>query len=289
MAISSLFTLLDDIASVLDDVALMTKAAAKKTAGVIGDDLALNAGQVSGDDIRAERELPIVWAVAKGSLVNKAILIPLALLLSAYLPALIVPLLMLGGAYLCFEGVEKLWHKWFAHDHHEEHAPKTQDEATKIRGAVRTDFILSAEIIIIALGVLQESPLMTQILALCAIGVGITILVYGLVAFIVKLDDMGLWLQRKPQAWARAFGAFLIALMPWLMKSLAVIGTLAMFFVGGGIFVHNLPILHHALEALTPQAWIAPLWEFVTGVVVGALLCAVILPLLALFSKKKAA
>lgn len=130
---------------------------------------------------------------------------------------------------------------------------------------------------------------MTQILALCAIGVGITILVYGLVAFIVKLDDMGLWLQRKPQAWARAFGAFLIALMPWLMKSLAVIGTLAMFFVGGGIFVHNLPILHHALEALTPQAWIAPLWDFVTGVVVGALLCVVILPLLALFSKKKAA
>lgn len=186
MAFASLFTLLDDIASVLDDVALMTKMAAKKTAGVVGDDLALNANQVTG--VQAGRELPIVWAVAKGSLINKVILIPIALLLSIFLPKLITPLLMIGGAYLCFEGVEKLLHK-FLHQHEETHEathiPDSLDsEKDKIKGAIRTDFILSAEIIIIALGVVQESTLMVKIFALSAVGIGITIFVYGLVAIL---------------------------------------------------------------------------------------------------------
>lgn len=193
MAFASLFTLLDDIAAVLDDVSIMTKVAAKKTAGVIGDDLALNANQVSGKNVVPERELPIVWAVAKGSLINKVILIPLALLLSVFLPQAIIPLLMIGGAYLCFEGVEKLLHR-LLHKNNQAHSDETEtlSEKDKIKGAIRTDFILSAEIIIIALGVLQDSSTLTQILSLSAIGVGITLFVYGLVGLIVKLDDIGL-------------------------------------------------------------------------------------------------
>ena len=193
MAFSSLFTLIDDIASILDDVALMTKMAAKKTVGVVGDDLALNANQVTGAS--SDRELPIVWAVTKGSLVNKIILIPIALLLSAFLPWLIVPLLMIGGAYLCFEGVEKILHKFIAHEEHEEKT--TFNEAAKIKGAIRTDFILSAEIIIIALGELTEASLLTRIISLSVVGIGITIFVYGLVALIVRADDFGLYLIKK--------------------------------------------------------------------------------------------
>ena len=193
MAFASLFTLLDDITAVLDDVAMMTKVAAKKTAGVVGDDLALNANQVTG--VSAERELPIIWAVAKGSLVNKLILVPLALLLSAFVPALITPLLMIGGVYLCFEGVEKLLHKFLHRNEHEDGhnaEPEVTDEKTKVKGAVRTDFILSAEIIIIALGVVEKYDLMTRSLVMAAIGVGMTALVYGLVGIIVKLDDLGM-------------------------------------------------------------------------------------------------
>lgn len=285
MAFSSLFTLLDDIASVLDDVSVMTKVAAKKTAGVIGDDLALNANQVSGKDIRPERELPIVWAVAKGSFINKVILIPLALLLSIYLPQAIVPLLMIGGAYLCFEGVEKLLHKFLAkHEEHHDEEPSTEQD--KIKGAVRTDFILSAEIIIIALGSLQDSSTMIKILSLCAIGIGITIFVYGLVGLIVKLDDIGLWLMNKKNGLSQVVGKGLLVVMPWFMKSLSVIGTIAMFLVGGGIFTHNLPQLHHFIEALAIPEAFASAADFVVGIVVGAIACAIVLPLMKLFSKK---
>ncbi|WP_038329970.1 DUF808 domain-containing protein [Kingella kingae] len=278
MAFASLFTLLDDIASVLDDVALMTKMAAKKTAGVVGDDLALNANQVTG--VQADRELPIVWAVAKGSLINKVILIPIALLLSIFLPKLITPLLMIGGAYLCFEGVEKLLHK-FLHQHEETHEathiPDSLDsEKDKIKGAIRTDFILSAEIIIIALGVVQESTLMVKIFALSAVGIDITIFVYGLVAMIVKADDVGLYLMQAASSGKRAIGRMIIAIMPWVMRALAFVGTLAMFLVGGGIFTHNIDALHHIQWS---NALIATGFDLVVGLVVGAICCAVILPL----------
>ncbi|WP_373778064.1 DUF808 domain-containing protein [Glaesserella sp.] len=287
MAFSSLFTLLDDIASVLDDVSVMSKVAAKKTAGVIGDDLALNANQVSGKDIRPERELPIVWSVAKGSFINKVILIPIALLLSVYLPVLINPLLMIGGAYLCFEGVEKLLHK-FLHKKDADEPQEVVSESDKIKGAVRTDFILSAEIIIIALGVLQDSPTLTKILSLSAIGIGITVFVYGLVALIVKLDDIGLWMLQKKSQFSQFVGKALLFIMPWFMKSLSVIGTIAMFLVGGGIFTHTLPFVHHFIEGLNLAPSLVSLADLVVGVIVGLIACAVLLPLIKLFSKKEA-
>lgn len=290
MAFSSLFTLLDDIAAVLDDVSVMAKVAAKKTAGVIGDDLALNTNQVSGKEIRPERELPIVWAVAKGSLVNKVILIPLALLLSIYLPQAITILLLLGGAYLCFEGVEKLIHQFFHKKTAESsNTASNETESSKIKGAIRTDFILSAEIIIIVLGTVQESETLTKILTLCAVGLGITIFVYGLVGLIVKLDDIGLWLMQKQSALAKFIGNGLIQMMPWLMKSLSILGTIAMFLVGGGIFTHNLPFIHHFVEQLNLSSIILPLADFVIGIAVGTLICLIVLPLLNLFQKNKTA
>jgi predicted DNA repair protein MutK len=268
MAGSSLLALLDDIATLLDDISVMTKVAAKKTAGVLGDDLAVNAERVTG--VRAERELPVVWAVAKGSAVNKLILVPAALVISAILPWAVTPLLMMGGAYLCYEGFEKLWH-FFAHrgaeavEEHEELLEAAADPAVdlvafekdKIKGAIRTDFILSAEIIVIALGTVQGQDLVTRIGVLSAIAVLMTIGVYGLVAGIVKLDDAGLYLVQREggSAWRRglrAFGGFILRLAPWLMKSLAVLGTIAMFLVGGGILVHGIPpvydLLHHVEE-----------------------------------------
>lgn len=284
MAFASLFTLLDDIAAVLDDVAVMTKLSAKKTAGVIGDDLALNANQVSGEGVKPERELPIVWAVAKGSLLNKFILIPIALLLSVYLPWLIMPLLMVGGAYLCFEGVEKLLHK-FWHKPHDNQPLVNLSEREKIKGAVRTDFILSAEIIIIALGVVQESALLTKIISLSALGIGITLFVYGLVGLIVKLDDIGLWLMKRQNTFVQAVGKGLLFAMPWLMRLLSVVGTVAMFLVGGGIFTHNLPVLHHWLETILPAPFLT-VGDFVVGIAIGAVCCAVILPLMAWWGKK---
>ncbi|MBC7751081.1 MAG: DUF808 domain-containing protein, partial [Candidatus Saccharibacteria bacterium] len=251
MAGSSLFALIDDIATILDDVALMTKVAAKKTAGVLGDDLALNAQQVHG--IRAERELPVVWAVAKGSAVNKAILVPSALLISVLLPALIIPLLMIGGLYLCFEGVEKLTHKLL---HLHEDSETEQDalveafldkdvdmvafEKDKIKGAIRTDFILSAEIIVIALGTAAGATLLQQAIVLLIVAVVMTIGVYGIVAGIVKLDDAGFYLERKNSKALQTFGRVLIAAAPKLMRFLSVAGTIAMFLVGGGILVHGL-------------------------------------------------
>ena len=287
MAFASLFTLLDDITAVLDDVAMMTKVAAKKTAGVVGDDLALNANQVTG--VSAERELPIIWAVAKGSLVNKLILVPLALLLSAFLPALITPLLMIGGVYLCFEGVEKLLHKFLHRNEHEDGhdaEPEVTDEKTKVKGAVRTDFILSAEIIIIALGVVEKYDLMTRSLVMAAIGVGMTALVYGLVGIIVKLDDLGMMLMRQKSVAVQGIGRSLISFMPWFMRGLSIVGTLAMFLVGGGLITHNLGFLHDFLHA---QHWDSGMMEhianLVVGVAAGALACAIVLPAMKLCQK----
>ena len=291
MAFSSLFTLLDDIASVLDDVSLMTKVAAKKTAGVVGDDLALNANQITG--VRAERELPIVWAVAKGSLLNKAILVPLALLLSVYAPYLVLPLLMAGGAYLCFEGAEKLLHRLF---HRHDETPDTVpdhiagDEKSKIRGAIRTDFILSAEIVIIALGSLQEASTTVKILALCAVGIAITAGVYGLVAAVVKADDFGAALLRRGGRLLPLLGRAILLLMPWFMRLLGVIGTLAMFTVGGGIFVHNIPALHHLMQALALDGGAAGmLGDLLAGLAIGSAVCALVLPATNLLRRRKAA
>ena len=281
MAFSSLFTLIDDIASILDDVALMTKMAAKKTVGVVGDDLALNANQVTGAS--SDRELPIVWAVTKGSLVNKVILIPIALLLSAFLPGLIVPLLMIGGAYLCFEGVEKILHKFITHEEHEEKT--TFNEAAKIKGAIRTDFILSAEIIIIALGELTEASLLTRIISLSIVGIGITIFVYGLVALIVRADDFGLYLIKKGGV-AKSIGNAILVIMPKFMRSLSFIGTLAMFLVGGGIFVHNVDFIHHLLaDYQLADGLLGNVATLVVGVIVGAIACAIVLPAMKLFGK----
>ncbi|MCW8831992.1 MAG: DUF808 domain-containing protein [Colwellia sp.] len=271
MAGASLLTLIDKIAVVLDDVALMTKVAAKKTAGVLGDDLALNAQQVSG--VKAEREIPVVLAVAKGSAVNKLILVPLALAASAFLPWIITPLLMLGGAYLCFEGFEKVWHSFIVTDEelrkeHRDAAKELLDETVdlvtleqeKIKGAIRTDFILSAEIIVIALGTVQAATFSQQVMVVSAIAAVMTIGVYGLVAAIVKLDDVGLYLLRAGSSKQvqnsftgkvqRTLGRALLSFAPKLMKSLAVIGTVAMFLVGGSILVHGLADAHHALVAI---------------------------------------
>jgi predicted DNA repair protein MutK len=259
MAASSLLALIDDIATVLDDVALLTKVAGRKTAGVLGDDLALNAQQVAG--VRAERELPVVWAVAKGSILNKAILVPAALAISAFAPWAITPLLMIGGAFLCYEGCEKLAHR-FLHskeEDREQHAALVQAVASpsvdlvalereKIKGAIRTDFILSAEIIAITLGTVAETRFMTQVLVLVGIAILMTVGVYGLVAGIVKLDDAGARLSASTRALARALGGAILAAAPWLMKGLSVAGTAAMFLVGGGILVHGVPLLHHGIE-----------------------------------------
>jgi len=263
MAGSSLLALIDDIATLLDDISLMSKVAAKKTAGVLGDDLALNAQQVTG--VKAERELPVVWAVAVGSLRNKAILVPAALAISAFAPWAVTPLLMVGGAFLCFEGFEKLAHKFFGGHGEEAHASEAQREERtaalrdpavdlvalekdKIKGAVRTDFILSAEIIAITLGTVSEAPLGTQFAVLTTIALVMTVGVYGLVAGIVKLDDAGLYLSKLGGSFQRALGRGILAAAPYLMKSLSVLGTIAMFLVGGGILVHGLPPVHHAIE-----------------------------------------
>ena len=282
MAGASLLTLLDDIATILDDVAVMTKVAAKKTAGVLGDDLALNAQQVAG--VRAERELPVVWAVAVGSLLNKVILVPAALAISAFVPWLITPLLMLGGLFLCFEGVEKLAHK-FLHSAAEDEAGHAElvgavaDEAVdliafekeKIKGAIRTDFVLSAEIIVIALGTVADKALGTQFAVLAAIAIVMTVGVYGLVAAIVKMDDVGQYLIERGSALTRPVGRALLLTAPRLMKLLMVVGTAAMFMVGGGILSHGIPAVHHLVE---------PMVAGVAGIAAIGGVLAVILPTL---------
>ncbi|WP_391487097.1 DUF808 domain-containing protein [Leclercia tamurae] len=294
MAGSSLLTLLDDIATLLDDISLMGKLAAKKTAGVLGDDLSLNAQQVSG--VRANRELPVVWAVAKGSLLNKVILVPLALLISAFIPWAITPLLMVGGAFLCFEGAEKILHSLESRKNKGKESPEarqqrlealaSQDPITfekdKIKGAIRTDFILSAEIVAITLGIVADAPLLNQVLVLSGIAIVVTIGVYGLVGVIVKLDDVGYWLSDKTSALAKMIGKALLVIAPWLMKSLSVIGTLAMFLVGGGIVVHGIAPLHHAIEhfaegqAAVIATVLPTLLNLVIGLIIGLIVVAVV-------------
>ncbi len=294
MAGTSLLALIDDIATILDDVAAMSKVAAKKTAGVLGDDLALNAQQVAG--VKADRELPVVWAVAVGSMKNKAILVPAALAISAFAPWAVTPLLMIGGAYLCFEGFEKLAHK-FLHSkeedeaHHAELASAVANpdidlvalEKEKIKGAVRTDFILSAEIIVIALGTVAGVPFSQQVAVLVAIALAMTVGVYGLVAAIVKMDDAGLYLTQRTgggMAVPRAIGRLLLAAAPKLMKLLSVLGTVAMFMVGGSIITHGAPFLHHTIEQAAASA--GPILgaitthaaDIVVGVVTGAIVLA---------------
>ena len=291
MAGASLLTLLDDIATVLDDVALMSKVAAKKTAGVLGDDLALNAQQVSG--VSAEREIPVVWAVAKGSFKNKLILVPAALLISAFIPWLIMPLLLVGGLFLCFEGAEKILEKFFPHaqqDDDKGDEDKTGEsiedyEKRKVKGAIRTDFILSAEIIVIALGTVTGTSILTQIIVVSLIAVVMTIGVYGLVAGIVKLDDLGFYLQRTSDGSAvkTKLGNGLVSFAPKLMKMLAVVGTAAMFLVGGGIVVHNVPAIHHLIEPIIMDfsghtiatAVVPTLLNGLIGLVAGVLVVAV--------------
>jgi predicted DNA repair protein MutK len=292
MAGSSLLVLVDDIATVLDDVALMSKMAAKKTAGVLGDDLALNAQQVSG--VRAEREIPVVWAVAKGSFVNKLILVPSALAISAFVPWLVTPLLMVGGAYLCFEGFEKLAHKFLhsAAEDEAEHAQLTEavaDPATdlvayekdKIKGAIRTDFILSAEIIAITLGTVATASLTQQVIVMSGIAIVMTVGVYGLVAGIVKLDDLGLWLTQKPGQFAKKVGSAILSAAPYMMKTLSVVGTAAMFLVGGGILTHGVPVVHHWIEGVDAAAGsvgfaVPMLLNGVAGIIAGAVVLAVV-------------
>lgn len=313
MAGSSLFALLDDIATLLDDISVMTKVAAKKTAGVLGDDLALNAQQVTG--VKADRELPVVWAVAKGSFINKAILVPAALLISWIAPWLITPLLMLGGAYLCFEGFEKVFHRFLPHEHDENHereehkknleALVNEDidlvamEKDKIKGAIRTDFILSAEIIVIALGSFGDQPFLTRALALTVIAILMTVGVYGLVAAIVKIDDAGLYLVREQlddqgnvveqSGFSYQFGRFLLWLAPNLMKTLSFVGTLAMFLVGGGIILHGIHALELPLHYVEHAAEMVPgvgiflktlsglLYTLVVGIITGGLVVAGVL------------
>ncbi len=293
MAGSSFFMLLDDIATLLDDVAVMSKVAVTKTAGVLGDDLALNAQQVSG--VNPDRELPVVWAVAKGSMLNKAILVPSALALNVFLPWAVTPLLMAGGAYLCFEGVEKLAHKYLHSQqedkaHYQAHLAAVDDENVdlvafekgKIKGAIRTDFILSAEIIVIALSTVKAESFLNQVMVLSAVAVFLTIAVYGLVAGIVKMDDLGLYWNRSKSSVKRKLGALLLAAAPKLMKFLSVAGTIAMFLVGGAIIVHGWPLLHHALESIEHSASgvasvgaflklpAGMLFELVVGLITGA-------------------
>ncbi|WP_218243307.1 DUF808 domain-containing protein [Comamonas fluminis] len=333
MAGAGLLMLLDDITALLDDVALMTKTAAskstailddvatqtkvavQKTAGVLGDDLALNAEQVTG--VKANRELPVVWAVAKGSLMNKAILVPAALLISAFAPWLITPLLMVGGAFLCFEGVEKileLFHKKKAHDVHEaevdadeavhkgvapssvraareKHMDPMEYEKQKVKGAVRTDFILSAEIMAIALGTVSTKPIWEQGAVLIAVALAITVFVYGLVAGIVRMDDVGNWLMAKSSSAAQAFGRGLIAFTPWLMRGLSIVGTAAMFMVGGSLLVHGIgPIEHWVQTAVVPMGGIAAaLGPVLVHVVVGAIIGGVVVLCVELWHKLRPA
>ena len=314
MAGGSLLALLDDITTILDDVSLLTKVAAQKTAGVLGDDLALNAEQVAG--VQAERELPVVWAVAKGSFINKLILVPAALAISAVVPWLITPLLMLGGAYLCYEGFEKIAHNLLhsdaqTHAEQEELVEAAHDldvdmvafEQEKIKGAIRTDFVLSAEIIVIALGTVKDASFTMQMIVVATVAIVMTFGVYGLVAGIVKLDDLGFHLLKDKQASAlrQAVGRGLLAFAPWLMKALSVVGTAAMFLVGGGILLHGIPHSHdflHAAELFVQQVgWLGGVLAAITptllsavfGVIAGGVVLAVMIPTNALISRVKTA
>ncbi len=315
MAGTSLLALIDDIATLLDDVAVMTKVAArksvavaddvaamtklatKKTAGVLGDDLALNAQQVTG--VKAERELPVVWAVAKGSMINKAILVPSALLISVVAPWAITPLLMLGGLFLCYEGAEKLWHAFGPHKaedevQRQERVAAVADEQVdlvafekeKIKGAVRTDFILSAEIIVITLGTVAAASMGQRVAVLVGISLIMTVGVYGLVAGIVKLDDLGLYLNQQAARWKQSLGRGILVAAPWLMKTLSVLGTAAMFLVGGGILVHGIPALGHGIEAFAATlGWIGSLAASLAGGLAGLVAGAVVVVVVSLLKR----
>jgi predicted DNA repair protein MutK len=290
MAGASLLTLMDDITTLLDDVALLTKTTTQKTAGVLGDDLALNAQQVAG--VRADRELPVVWAVAKGSMKNKAILVPGAMLISAFIPWAITPILMMGGAYLCFEGFEKVAHKYLPHDEDDsldEEAKAAMGktpaelEKIKIKGAILTDFVLSIEILSISLGAVKDAPLLNQFITLSLVAILVTVGVYGLVAAIVRMDDVGFYLEKKRSKFAKAFGVKIIQAAPLLMKALTVIGTLAMLVVGSGIMFHTIPVLgnlnhgiEHAVETVPYAgkvlgAIVPTVVEAIAGFVMGGL------------------
>jgi predicted DNA repair protein MutK len=307
---SSLLALLDDVTTILDDVSVMTKVAAQKTAGVLGDDLALNAQQVAG--VRADRELPVVWAVAKGSLVNKAILVPSALAISAFAPALVTPLLMFGGAFLCYEGFEKLAHR-FLHSREEDAARVAELagalvdaqvdmavlEKDKIKGAIRTDFVLSAEIIAITLGTVATESLLRQSAVLVSIAVIMTAGVYGFVAGIVKLDDGGLALSRRADAFSQRVGRAILAGAPLLMKLLTIVGTAAMFLVGGGILSHGVAPVQHAIEAIAAgpgavagiggvlKVLVTMALDGLIGIVAGAIVLGVVLGYRRVFGRKK--
>jgi hypothetical protein len=305
MAGASLLTLIDDIATILDDVSVMTKIAAKKTAGVLGDDLALNAQQVNG--VHADRELPVIWAVAKGSMVNKVILVPLALAISAFAPWAVVPLLMLGGLFLCYEGVEKLYHKLFLHEEAKHLDPQqttnpneivtAEIEKEKIKGAIRTDFVLSAEIIVITLGTVATATFSNQLMVLVGIATIMTVGVYGLVAGIVKLDDGGLYLAQSTgenmfAALKRKFGFGILKFAPYMMKTLSVVGTAAMFLVGGAILTHGIPFIHHWIENTAStisggfMQWLLPtILNGLFGVAAGALALMVVIPAQRLFKR----
>ncbi|PPK53639.1 DUF808 domain-containing protein [Marinobacter persicus] len=304
MAGVSLLALIDDIATVLDDMALLTKAATKKTAGVLGDDLALNAQQVTG--VNPARELPVVWAVAVGSLKNKAILVPAALLISWLMPWLIIPLLMLGGAFLCYEGFEKVAHRVLHRDRNDGHKEALREavrnpdidlkalEKDKIRGAIRTDFILSAEIIAITLGTIAGAAFGMQVVVLSVVAVMVTVFVYGLVAGIVKLDDLGLYLSKTSNSNAQTLGQGLLSLAPYLMKGLSILGTIAMFLVGGGIISHGVGPLHHLIERLAGAfdgivaGLVSMALDGVVGLVAGAVLVLVLTPLIAWWQRYRA-
>jgi len=305
MAGTSLLALIDDIATILDDISLMTKAATKKTVGVLGDDLALNAQQVTG--VKPARELPVVWAVAKGSMVNKAILVPAAVAISYFMPWLVTPLLMLGGGFLCFEGFEKLVHRYLHRQEDDQHKAELRQalttpevdmrsfEKNKIKGAIRTDFILSAEIIAITLGTVTGEPIGMQFLVLAVVAVMITVGVYGLVAGIVKLDDGGLYLSQRDSAIAQKLGRGILWMAPYMMKTLSVLGTIAMFLVGGGIIAHGLPpvyeAIHHLAEGvgMVPVSLVSSLITGLFGVAAGAVLVLVITPVQKLLAARRAA
>ncbi len=305
MAGTSLLALIDDIATILDDISLMTKAATKKTVGVLGDDLALNAQQVTG--VKPARELPVVWAVAKGSMVNKAILVPAAVAISYFMPWLVTPLLMLGGGFLCFEGFEKLVHRYLHRQEDDQHKAELRQalttpevdmrsfEKNKIKGAIRTDFILSAEIIAITLGTVTGEPIGMQFLVLAVVAVMITVGVYGLVAGIVKLDDGGLYLSQRDSAIAQKLGRGILWMVPYMMKTLSVLGTIAMFLVGGGIIAHGLPpvyeAIHHLAEGvgMVPVSLVSSLITGLFGVAAGAVLVLVITPVQKLLAARRAA